>query len=96
MDDILLTDTCTSEINKFKKVLMNAFNISDLGNMVYFLWVDILHNEKAIIVHQLKYELDLLKRFELMNCNSTVTPTETNHELDSDADGEDVDVTTLK
>lgn len=34
VDDVLLTRSCTSEINKFKKVLMNAFDMTDLGNMV--------------------------------------------------------------
>lgn len=30
VDDILLTGSCTYEINKFKKVLMNAFDMADL------------------------------------------------------------------
>lgn len=72
VDDILLTRSCTSEINKFMEVRMNAFDMSDLGNT--FLGVNILHYEKGIIVHQLKYELELLKRFELMNCKLAVTP----------------------
>lgn len=47
-------------------------------------------------MHQLKYELELLKRFELMNYKSSVTPVEINHKLDSDVDGEDVDAITFK
>lgn len=31
-----------------------------------------------------------------MNCKSTVTPDETNHKLDSNADDDDVDATTFK
>ncbi|XP_050874954.1 uncharacterized mitochondrial protein AtMg00810-like [Lathyrus oleraceus] len=89
--DILLTWSCTFEINKFKKVLMNEFDMTDLGSMVYFLWMEILHSEKGIIMHQLKYELELLKKFELLNCKSEVTPAKTNHNLDSDFYGEDVD-----
>lgn len=64
---------------------MKAFDITNLGNMVYFLEMEILHTGKGIIVNQLKYKLELLKRFELMNCKSAVTPTEINHKLDSDA-----------
>lgn len=63
VDDILLIGSCTSEINKFKKVLMNAFDMTNLGNNVYFLGIEILHYEKGIIMHQLKYELKLLKIF---------------------------------
>ena len=69
---------------------MNAFDMTDLGNMVYFLKMKILHSEKGTIMHQLEYELELLKKLELMNCKSGVTPVETNHKLDSDVDGEDV------
>lgn len=68
VDYILLAVNCSSEINKFKKVLMNTFDMSDLGNMVYFLGMEIIHYDRGIIVHQLKYELELLKIFEMMNC----------------------------
>lgn len=44
VDDILLTGSCTSEINKFKKELMSAFDMIDLENMVYFLGMEILHS----------------------------------------------------
>ena len=47
-------------------------------------------------MHQLKYELELLKKFKLENCKVVVRPSETNHKLDSDFEGEDVDVTTFK
>lgn len=55
-----------------------------------------LHSEKGIIVHQLKYGLELLERFGLMNYKSIVIHVETNHKLDSDYDGEDVYATTFK
>lgn len=84
VDDILMTWSCTSERNKFKKVLMNEFDMTDLENMVYFLGMEIFHYEKGINVHQVKYELELLKILALLNCKSAVTPAETNHKLDSD------------
>lgn len=96
VDDTLLTESCNSEIDKFKKVLINAFSMTGLRNMIYFLGMEILHSEKGIIVHQLKYELELLTRFDLMNCKSRVNPNETNHKLDSNDDGENVDATTFK
>lgn len=96
VDSILFIGSCISEINKFKKMLMNVFEMTDLGNMIYFLRMEVLHTEKGTIVHQLKYELKLLKRFELTNCKSAVTPSETNHKLDYDSEGDDVDVITFK
>lgn len=91
VDDILVSWSRISEMNKFKKVMMNAFETTGLGNMVYFLGMKILHSENGIIMHQLKYELDLLKRFELI-----VTPSKINHKPYSDDEGEDIDATTFK
>lgn len=54
VDDILLTVNYTSEINKFKKMSIKTFDMSDLKNMIYFLGMKILHSEKGIIVHQSK------------------------------------------
>ncbi|XP_058772258.1 uncharacterized mitochondrial protein AtMg00810-like [Vicia villosa] len=95
-DDIFLLGSCSSKKNKFKKVLMNAFDIDDLGNVVYFLGMDILCSEKRIIVHQLKYELELLKRFDMMDCKYAITLAKTDHKLDSDPYGEEVDATIFK
>lgn len=75
---------------------MNAFDMTHLRNMVYFLGIKILNSEKEFIVHQLKYELELLKRIQLMNYKSTITPAKTNHKLNFDADGEDIDATAFK
>ena len=96
VDDILLTGSSEQEIAKFKKVLMNEFEMTDLGKMTYFLGMEFRYSEKGIILHQLKYELELLKRFNLKNCKIAVTPSDTNQKLDSDSDGKDVDATTFK
>ncbi|XP_050901823.1 uncharacterized mitochondrial protein AtMg00810-like [Lathyrus oleraceus] len=79
-----------------KKVLMSEFEITDLGKMTYLLGMKFMYSKKGVILHQLKYEHELLKRFELLNCKVDVTPSETNHKLDSDSKGDDVDDTTLK
>ncbi|XP_050920534.1 secreted RxLR effector protein 161-like [Lathyrus oleraceus] len=75
---------------------MNEFEMSDVGNMVYFPGMEIMYSEKGMILHQLKYELELLKRFELLNCKVDVTPADTNQKLDSDSDGDNVDVAMFK
>ncbi|XP_050876685.1 uncharacterized mitochondrial protein AtMg00810-like [Lathyrus oleraceus] len=96
VDDILLIGSCSNDIATFKKLLMNKFEMIDLENMTYFLGMKIMYYDKGIILHQLKYELELLKRFEPMNYKSTITHAETNHKLDSDVEGDDVDATIFK
>lgn len=96
VDDILLTGSCPEAVMKFKKTLMNEFEMTDLGKLAYFLGMKVLYSERGIILHKLKYELELLKKFDLQNCKAAVTPSETNNKLDSDSEGEDVDATTFK
>ncbi|XP_050890948.1 uncharacterized protein LOC127096418 [Lathyrus oleraceus] len=48
--------------------------------------MEILYSEKDMILHHLKYELELLKRFELKNCKTAIIPIETNHKLDYDVE----------
>ena len=52
--------------------------------MSFFLGMEFMYSEKGIILHQMKYELDLLKIFELENCKAAITPADTNQKLDSD------------
>lgn len=75
---------------------MNEFEMIDIGNMVYFLGIEILYYDKGIILHRLKYELEILQKFELINCKSTITLVEINHKMDSDVDGDDVYAITFK
>ncbi|XP_050914575.1 uncharacterized mitochondrial protein AtMg00810-like [Lathyrus oleraceus] len=95
VDNILLTESCSNEMVKFKKMLMNEFEMTNLRNMTYFLRMEIMYSKK-VVLHQMKYELEFLKRFELMNYKSAITPTETNHKLDSDVEGDEVDAITFK
>ena len=55
VDDILLTGSSEQEIVEFKKVLMNAFEMTDLGKMSFFLGMEFMYSEKGIILHQMKY-----------------------------------------
>ncbi|XP_050898016.1 secreted RxLR effector protein 161-like [Lathyrus oleraceus] len=64
--------------------------------MVYFIGMKIMYYNKDINLHKLKYELELLKRFELMDYKSAITPVEINHKLDFDVKGDDANATTFK
>jgi len=46
---------------------------------------------EGIVMHQMKYAFDILKRFNMMNCNSSSSPTETNVKLVMNEEEEHVD-----
>ncbi|KAH9699990.1 protein kinase domain-containing protein [Citrus sinensis] len=49
------------ELQKLKKQLAQEFEVKDLGNLKYFLGMEVARSRKGIVVSQRKYTLDLLK-----------------------------------
>ena len=61
VDDIIITGNDTHEINQLKQRLASEFELKDLGNLRYFLGMEVARSEKGIVLSQRKYVLDLLK-----------------------------------
>lgn len=55
MDDIILTGNDESELNNVKMFLKSQFLIKDLGELKYFLGIEVLRTEKGICLNQRKY-----------------------------------------
>ncbi|RVW63312.1 Retrovirus-related Pol polyprotein from transposon TNT 1-94 [Vitis vinifera] len=69
----------TSNFNK-------EFEIKDLGNLKYFLGMEIARSKKGIAVSQRKYVLDLLNETGMLGCKPTETPMDTTVKLE-ESDG---------
>ena len=61
------------EIIKLKGFLGKEFEIKDLGNLKYFLVMEVAQSTKVIFVSQRKYVLDLLKETRMLRCKPTDT-----------------------
>ena len=48
VDDILLTGSSEQEIVEFKKVSMNAFEMTGLGKMSFFLGMEFIYSEVGL------------------------------------------------
>ena len=55
VDDIILTGNDESELNNVKNFLKSQFLIKDLGELKYFLGIEVLRTEKGICLNQRKY-----------------------------------------
>ena len=55
VDDIILTGNDESELNNVKMFLKSQFLIKDLGELKYFLGIEVLRTEKGICLNQRKY-----------------------------------------
>ncbi|KAK4277183.1 hypothetical protein QN277_015217 [Acacia crassicarpa] len=74
VDDIILTGDDEVEINQIKAALAREFQIKDLGEMKYFLGMEVARSKKGIYISQRKYVLDLLKETGMTGCRPSDTP----------------------
>jgi hypothetical protein len=81
VDDIVITGDDTNEIVNLKKHLAQEFEVKDLGQLKYFLGIEISRGPKGMFLSQRKYVLDLLKEMGMLCCRPAATPIEQNHRL---------------
>nr|GEV17937.1 hypothetical protein [Tanacetum cinerariifolium] len=66
--------------------LHKEFDMTDLGTLNYFLEIFVTRNSIGMFLSQNKYDMKLLKRDHMANCNQTRTPVDTKSKLGSDGD----------
>ena len=84
VDDIILIGDDTGEVERLKKVLATAFEVKDLGQMWYFLGMEVARSRKGISISQRKYVLDLLIETGMLGCKPSDTPIKTRNRMESD------------
>ena len=62
VDDIILTGDDIEEMSRLKQSLAKEFEIKDLGQLRYFLGMEVARSNKGIIMSQRKYILNLLNK----------------------------------
>ena len=67
--------------------------MKDLGLMHYFLGLEVWPSLEGIFLNQGKYVVEILKRFDMLECKAMATPMDTHLKLLVDALSELVDVT---
>ncbi|XP_057495256.1 retrovirus-related Pol polyprotein from transposon TNT 1-94 isoform X3 [Actinidia eriantha] len=91
VDDIVLTGDDVEEMQLLKEYLAREFEIKDLGNLKYFLGIEVARSSQGIFISQRKYVLDLLTETGMLGSKACDTPMEPNKKLGDDTDGEMVD-----
>ncbi|GJV54631.1 putative RNA-directed DNA polymerase [Tanacetum coccineum] len=74
VDDLIVTGTTLSLIEEFKTSMKSEFEMSDMGEMHYFLGVEVVQNEMGISICQKKYAREILARFKMEDCNGVKNP----------------------
>lgn len=87
VDDLIFTRNDESMFKEFKQSMMIKFDMTDLGKMSYFLGIEVLQKIYGIFISQRKYAQEVLKRFNMDECNLVQNPVVSGFKLMKDEDG---------
>jgi hypothetical protein len=85
VDDIILAGDTLSEFDHIKSILHASFKIKDLGQLKYFLGLEVAHSKLGISLCQRKYCLDLLSDSGSIGSKPVSTPSDPSIKLHNDA-----------
>ncbi|GJW46972.1 retrovirus-related pol polyprotein from transposon TNT 1-94 [Tanacetum coccineum] len=74
VDDIIFGSTNPKYSKRFEKLMHSRFEMSLMGEMKFFLGLQIHQSPKGIFINQAKYALEILKKHNMDNCHSIGTP----------------------
>nr|GFA77069.1 hypothetical protein [Tanacetum cinerariifolium] len=92
VDDIIFGSTNNKLCNAFEKLMNDKFQIGSMGELTFFLGLQVKQKNNGIFISQDKYIAKILRKFGFTDVKSASTPIETEKPLLKDPDGEDVDV----
>ncbi|KAD2392953.1 hypothetical protein E3N88_39930 [Mikania micrantha] len=81
VDDIILTGNHPGAVNEVIDRLSSMFAIKDLGQLHYFLGIEVVRRGSDLVLSQRKYMLDILQRAGLSDCKPVSSPMSTSHVL---------------
>uniref|UniRef100_A0A1J3F6I4 Putative mitochondrial protein n=1 Tax=Noccaea caerulescens TaxID=107243 RepID=A0A1J3F6I4_NOCCA len=77
VDDIILTASSNTLLRSIISSLKSEFDMSDLGNLHYFLGIVMQRLTNEMFLSQQNYAADILHRANMTNCNPCATPFDT-------------------
>ncbi|KAK8939176.1 hypothetical protein KSP39_PZI011715 [Platanthera zijinensis] len=96
VDDIIFGSTDSNLCKKFSKLMHSKFEMSSMGELSFFLGLQVKQHAEGIFISQTKYAKELVKRFGMSEASCMKTPMPTNAVLDADEHGKPVDQTTYR
>ncbi|GJZ57198.1 retrovirus-related pol polyprotein from transposon TNT 1-94 [Tanacetum coccineum] len=93
IDDIIFGSTCQDMCDEFAKIMHDEFEMSMMGELNFFLGLQIKQMEDGIFFNQSKYIKEMLKKFGLEDSKPMKTPMSSDTKLTKDEECESVDIT---
>ncbi|GKB65863.1 retrovirus-related pol polyprotein from transposon TNT 1-94 [Tanacetum coccineum] len=92
VDDIIFGSTNPKLSKRFRKLMHSKFDMFMMGELKFFLRIQIHQSPRGIFINQAKYAQEIHKKYGMTSCDSIGTPMATKH-LDADLSGTPVDQT---
>ncbi|WVZ63254.1 hypothetical protein U9M48_012899 [Paspalum notatum var. saurae] len=87
VDDIVFGGSSHALVSSFAEQMSREFEMSLMGELQFFLGLQIKQGPEGTFVHQAKYTRDILKKFEMGDSKPMTTPMSSNTALDADEMG---------
>ncbi|WZY94099.1 hypothetical protein YC2023_066428 [Brassica napus] len=81
VDDLIITGSDKAGIQATKEFLKSVFDIKDLGEMKYFLGIEICRSKEGLFMSQRKYTMDMLKETDVLGGKIAKTPLEEGYKV---------------
>ncbi|GJX79153.1 retrovirus-related pol polyprotein from transposon TNT 1-94 [Tanacetum coccineum] len=92
-NDLLLVQIYVDDSNEFANQMTTKFNMSMMGQMSFFLGLQISQSPRCIFLNQSKYASEIIKKYGMLTSDSVDTPMVEKNKLDEDLQGKPVDAT---
>jgi hypothetical protein len=91
VDDIVFGGSSNSLVAKFADDMSREFEMSMMGELQFFLGLQIKQSKEGTFVQQAKYTKDIVRKFKMEDSKAMATPMSMTTALDADEEGEHVD-----
>ncbi|KAJ9538292.1 hypothetical protein OSB04_031025 [Centaurea solstitialis] len=92
VDDIIFGSTKDDMCKEFEELMHKKFKMSSMGELTFFLGLQVKQKTDGIFINQSKYVATMLQKFGMNDAKPASTPMETHKQLTADVEGEEVDV----
>ena len=85
VDELVIVSTNLDEIGRDKSQLVASFDMKDLGDLHYFLGIEVIRSPEGILINKWYYVMSMLFKFRMTTCKSLSTPRDRNVKLRPDS-----------
>jgi hypothetical protein len=91
VDDIIFVYSSHTLVSIFQEMMESEFQMSMMGELIFFLGIQVKQTKQGTFVHQAKYTKELMKKFNRTELKNVSTLMSTATSLGPDEDSEIVD-----